>query len=291
MCAQLGDRSLKDLDDINFKNLEDRSFKRLTDKFKGPMLKYLRYRYEMLKKYATTIEVDDNTKQYLNYVIQIYKDVLVDIEFHSGVLRIKDLRCYGTYKINLREDSGKSVHQTILCTADPKHSKRHVRINGSEGMEFDVVFTLEDDADEKIKILEDVIDKHRQLTNTDIEIIYLTVALYMESSLSKSELLLKIATLTNQVEGLSKDELNEIKIFQKAFMKKFISDDDELKGEIDNMIGTSEVELIRALFPEGAADERNAVIMEVARNMKGEEIDSSVISKVTGLSLEKIEEL
>ena len=93
------------------------------------------------------------------------------------------------------------------------------------------------------------------------------------------------------MEGLSKDELNEIKIFQKAFMKKFISDDDELKGEIDNMIGTSEVELIRALFPEGAADERNVGIMEVARNMKARHDDPSDISEVTGLSLEEIEEL
>lgn len=89
MCTQLGDRSLKDLDDINFKNLEDRSFKRLTDKFKGPMLKYLRYRYEMLKKYSETIEVDGNTKQYLDYVIQIYEDVLVDIEFYSGFYELK----------------------------------------------------------------------------------------------------------------------------------------------------------------------------------------------------------
>ena len=64
---------------------------------------------------------------------------------------------------------------------------------------YDIIFTQEDNADEKIKILEDIINSNRTLTNTDIEIIYLTVALFMKSKLSKSELLLKIAELTNHV--------------------------------------------------------------------------------------------
>ena len=93
-------------------HFEDRSFKRITDKFKIPMLKYLRYRYEMAKKFSTTIEVDKNTKQFLDYVIQIYEDVLTDLEFHSGDLRIEELGRYGTYKINLRVNSKKSVHQS-----------------------------------------------------------------------------------------------------------------------------------------------------------------------------------
>ena len=276
-------------------HFEDRSFKRITDKFKIPMLKYLRYRYEMAKKFSTTIEVDKNTKQFLDYVIQIYEDVLTDLEFHSGDLRIEELGRYGTYKINLRVNSKKSVHQTILCTANPKYSKRHLRINESEGMDFDIVFTQEDDADEKIKILENAISNHRQLTATDIEIIYLTVALYMKSNLSKSELLLKIVDLTNQVEGLSEDELYEIKVFQKAFMKKFIPDDDELKGEIDNMISMSDIEVMRALFPKESKDERNAGIREgiikTAKRMKEENFEISDISKATELSPEEIEEL
>ena len=249
----------------------------------------------MAKKFSTTIEVDKNTKQFLDYVIQIYEDVLTDLEFHSGDLRIEELGRYGTYKINLRVNSKKSVHQTILCTANPKYSKRHLRINESEGMDFDIVFTQEDDADEKIKILENAISNHRQLTATDIEIIYLTVALYMKSNLSKSELLLKIADLTNQVEGLTEDELYEIKVFQKAFMKKFIPDDDELKGEIDNMISMSDIEVMRALFPKESKDERNAGIREgiikTAKRMKEENFEISDISKATELSPEEIEEL
>ena len=43
-----------------------------------------------------------------------------------------------------------------------------------------------------------------EITNNNI---YLTVALFMKSKLSKSELLLKIAELTNHVEGLSSEEL------------------------------------------------------------------------------------
>lgn len=77
---------------------------------------------------------------------------------------------YGTYKINLRIDSKKFVYQCILCTANPKLSKRELFINEDEKIKLNIVFTLEDDADEKIEILEDLINNNKKLTSTDIEI-------------------------------------------------------------------------------------------------------------------------
>ena len=110
---------------------------------------------------------------------------------------------------------------------------------------YDIIFTQEDNADEKIKILENIINSNRTLTNTDIEIIYLTVVLFMKSKLTKSELLLKISELTNQAPGLSDEELYEIKLFQKAFMKKFIPKDDKLKKEIEKMISLTDIEAMK----------------------------------------------
>ncbi|WP_407381392.1 hypothetical protein [Methanobrevibacter sp.] len=191
------------------------------------------FNHALTKPYKTTIEIDDDNKQFLDYVLQISEDILVDIEFHSTVLTLNHLGRYGTYKIYLRIDSKKLVYQCILCTGDPKSSKRHFCFNDEEEMNLHIVFTQEDDADEKIKILEDAISNNRRLTNTDIEIIYLTVALFMKSELTKSELILKIAELTNQVQGLTNEELYEIKSFQKVFMKKFIAEDDKLKKEIE----------------------------------------------------------
>ena len=114
---------------------------------------------------------------------------------------------------------------------------------------YDIIFTQEDNADEKIKILENIINSNRTLTNTDIEIIYLTVVLFMKSKLTKSELLLKISELTNQAPGLSDEELYEIKLFQKAFMKKFIPKDDKLKKEIEKMISLTDIEAMKEIFP------------------------------------------
>ena len=172
---------------------------------------------------------------------------------------------------------------------------------------FDIIFTQEDDADEKIKILEDIINNNKKLTNTDIEIIYLTVALFMKSKLSKSQLLLKISELTNQVQGLSDEELYEIKLFQKAFMKKFIKDDDKLKKEIEKMISLTDIEAMKEIFPkesEQLGKEREQIgkeigkeigieegmekgIIKTAENMKKEGIDSLIIAKVTGLSIDE----
>lgn len=155
----------------------------------------------------------------------------------------------------------------------------------------------------KIKILENLINNNRKLTNTDIEIIYLTVALYMKSSLSKAELLLKISELTNQVEGLTQEALYEIKIFQRAFMEKFISDDDKLKGEIEKMISINALEAMREIFPEESKLEREEAmqigeekgiekgIIEIARNMKELGDNFEEISKRTGLNIKEIEKL
>ena len=124
---------------------------------------------------------------------------------------------------------------------------------------------------------------------------YLTVALFMNSELSKSELLLKIAKLTNQVKGLSDEEIYEIKVFQKAFMKKFISDDDELKKEIEKMIPIPDMEAMKQIFPkesEQLSKEKEKIGMEkglekgkmeekikTALNMKNEQMNTEMISK------------
>ncbi len=291
--------------------LEDRSFKRLTDTFPVPMLKYLHINHDRTKPYKTTLEISENCKQFLDYVLEISQNKLFDLEFHSTVLTVGHLGRYGTYKIYLRINSKKLVYQCILCTSDPNLSKKHLCINEKEKLNFDIVFTQEDDADEKIKILEDIINNNKKLTNTDIEIIYLTVALFMKSKLSKSQLLLKISELTNQVQGLSDEELYEIKLFQKAFMKKFIKDDDKLKKEIEKMISLTDIEAMKEIFPkesEQLGKEREQIgkeigkeigieegmekgIIKTAENMKKEGMDSSIIAKVTGLSIDEIEKL
>ncbi len=287
--------------------LEDRSFKRLTDTFPVPMLKYLHVNHDRIKPYKTTLEISKNNKQFLDYVLEISENKLIDLEFHSTVLTLDHLGRYGTYKIYLRIDSKKLVYQCILCTADPISSKKQLNINENEKLEFYIVFTQEDDADEKIKILEDIINNNKKLTNTDIEIIYLTVALFMKSELSKSELLLKISELTNQIQGLSNEELYEIKLFQKAYMKKFISDDDELKEEIEKMISLSDIEAMKEIFPkeslkikeegielgmeEGMEKGKLEEKIKTAEKMKKEKLDTTTIAKITGLSIKEIEKL
>ena len=283
--------------------LEDRSFKRLTDTFPVPMLKYLHVNHDRAKPCKTTLEISKNNKQFLDYVLEISENKVIDLEFHSTVLTLDHLGRYGTYKIYLRIDSKKLVYQCILCTADPKLSKKQLCINENEELKLDIIFTQEDNADEKIKIVEDIINNNRKLTNTDIEIMYLTVALFMNSELSKSELLLKIATLTNQVKGLSDEEIYEIKVFQKAFMKKFISDDDELKKEIEKMISIPDMEAMKQIFPkesEQLSKEKEKIGMEkgkmeekikTALNMKNEQMTTEMISKITGLNPEEIEKL
>ena len=291
--------------------LEDRSFKRLTDTFPVPMLKYLHVNHDRIKPYKTTLEISKNNKQFLDYVLEISENKLIDLEFHSTVLTLDHLGRYGTYKIYLRIDSKKLVYQCILCTADPISSKRQLNINENEKLEFYIVFTQEDDADEKIKILEDIINNNKKLTNTDIEIIYLTVALFMKSELSKSELLLKISELTNQVQGLSNEELYEIKLFQKAFMKKFISDDDKLKEEIEKMISLTDMEAMKEIFPKESLKIKEEGIelgmekgiekgmekgkleekIKTAEKMKKEKLDTTTIAKITGLNIKEIEKL
>lgn len=66
-------------------------------------------------------------------------------------MTIAHLGRYATYKINLRIDSGMLVYQAILCTTDPEQSKKQLFINDEEEINLDIVFTLEDNANEKNK--------------------------------------------------------------------------------------------------------------------------------------------
>ena len=101
---------------------EDRSFKRLTSKFPIPMLKYLRVQHEMVRPYPTKIELDDDSRQFLDYVIEIAENKLFDLEFHSSLLTIKHLGHYGIYKINLRIYSKKYVYHIFARTPRPLRS-------------------------------------------------------------------------------------------------------------------------------------------------------------------------
>ena len=90
-------------------------------------------------------------------------------------------------------------------------------------------------------------------------------------------------------------------------MKKFISDDDELKKEIEKMISIPDMEAMKQIFPkesEQLSKEKEKIGMEkglekgkmeekikTALNMKNEQMNTEMISKITGLNPEEIEKL
>ncbi len=83
------------------------------------------------------------------------KNKVLDLEFHSTVLTPDHLGQYGTYKIYLKIKSKKKiVYPCILCTADNKLSKKKTTIaltKKEKKINFDIIFTQEDNADEKNK--------------------------------------------------------------------------------------------------------------------------------------------
>ena len=45
----------------------------------------------MTKPYKTTLEISENNKQFLDYVLEISKNKVLDLEFHSTVLTLDHL--------------------------------------------------------------------------------------------------------------------------------------------------------------------------------------------------------
>ena len=299
--------------------LEDRGFKKVTEVFPEATIKFLGIDYDMVVPYPSTIFLTEKCEQRLDNVFQIYENKLLDLEYHSTDLQNKPLGRYDTYKTNLRVVSKKFTKQQIICTGDPDKSKRTLLIDEGDECKFDIYFPLEDDADEKIKILEDIINNNRKIASDDVEVMYLTYPLYMKSELSDAELLYKIADLTNQVKGLNEDELDAIKIFQKAFMVKYIPRDHELYEEIENMVSIEDIRLMEELFPDacerkyasvrnegieigrkdgieigrknGIEIGRKESVEDVAKEMIGLNYSFDEISRVTGLSIKRIGEL
>ena len=90
-------------------------------------------------------------------------------------------------------------------------------------------------------------------------------------------------------------------------MKKFISENDKLKKEIEKMISLDDMEAMKEIFPkesqkikqegikigkeEGIEIGKEEEKIKTAENMKKEQINTSIIVKITGLSPEDIEKL
>lgn len=121
----------------------------------------------------------------------------------------------------------------------------------------------------------------------------------MESSLTKSQFLLKISELSNQVEGITDKEISSIESFQELFLDRYVSDDDEFKPELERKLIQKEVDLLWELYPNGARElweigvkeAREEVRIKAARNMKKLGDNVLDISKLTCLSIEEIEKL
>ncbi|WP_407380980.1 hypothetical protein [Methanobrevibacter sp.] len=94
-------------------------------------------------------------------------------------------------------------------------------------------------------------------------------------------------------------------------MEKFVSEDDELIGELEKMISINALEVMRETFPEELRKEKDdamqkgievgredgikigseKTIFKMAKTMKDFGADFDFISKMTGLSIEEIEKI
>lgn len=248
--------------------------------FIGALLDFLEIDYQRVEAYPTEI-IKDNQRRFMDYAVIIDKSYIINLEFHEGDLGEEELNRFMKYKGDTRLKSQMPVYTYIICTGSPKKSVKEYIIN--EKFEYcpRIVFLSLDSADEKIKVLKEKIKNDKKLTKR--EKAFLVYIPFMESNLTKYELVKTTSTLTMQLNTVSQKEKNKLRHCQYFLIDIFV--DKTKKRELQEIIkmnGSYASQCIENIQMEGKID--------VIKNLAGE-MTVKKIAQVTELDEKLVQQI
>ncbi len=230
-------------------------------------------------------------KKYIPDVLVRIKNTIIDLEFHTGKTKTKNLKNYLGYQVAIMSDyPNLEVETQVMITEDVEKSvKEYKTKNITFSPNFWSYKSL--NANEKINKIDNKIHKQQEINEEEmIDLIYLP---YMESKKSKVELLLKSCQLTNKVKGPTKEQLKAMKTCQLLIMEKYVKNESE-KKKLMKVI-KMKLNIVQRLKLEGEKEgiEKGVEkgVEKVAKNMKKTGETPKFISKMTGLDHQTIEKL
>lgn len=232
---------------------------------------------------STEIVVLEIKNMLMDYTFLMEDDTYIHFEFQTSDKGVSDLRRFRTYEALLNFQTGRDVVTYVVYSGDIKNPSSGYE-SGINTYRVNAISMANKDGD---KIFNDIIEKMKQgeeLNKQDI--ISLTFTPIMGGKLSKSD---KIINAIRVVKDIDKEYRYDVESILYAFASKFLEGKDleKVKEEIKM------TELGRSLIEEGLAkgivEGENKKTIEIVKNAIKKGMDNSIISDLTGLSIEEIE--
>ncbi|WP_298500811.1 hypothetical protein [uncultured Methanobrevibacter sp.] len=229
-------------------------------------------------------------------------DCIWDVEFQSYPVYEDNLENMFDYHESLRCDknnNGYPIRTGVINTSNPNRGKKNVEIKFNINFHPDFIFTQEMNGEEILSTLINKVITHEELSNK--EAIDLLILPDMDIEMPIKALMRVICFLIANANIPDDNFKNDIILCEISVLKRFFAKE-ELSGMVQMLIPETEnpkiAEIISQHGPgfdvyyfDGKADgiiERN---IEIAKNALREGIDVEVISRLTGLSIDHIEQL
>ncbi len=271
---------------------EDGALKMLGSNFPKILLKLankdLTYKME-LQTESVTLKTDD---LYRDYVIMTYENVIIHFEFQSTLPTEEDIARFSHYAITLYRIYGCPVETIVILSPEVKGElKTSFNLNKDNEFKVDVIQLKEFDGEEIINKFNNIIKEKN--TPTEEELGQLMILPLTKPKKSLDEQILKGAKITNQLATIDKEKLLIIKKIYLLLSSKMLEKSplrDRIKEEL-----IMYNELVQEYGDDREEDGRKEGIKEgkeeIARNLIDLGQSEDFIVKVTGLSIDDLNQL
>lgn len=164
--------------------------------------------------------------------VKLKDGTLINIEYHTGGLYEDDLLVYLNYMSLFSLEHQQLIKQYIITT-EPKEKYLKQLKNEHIFYKPEIISYKSIDGQEKLKKLENKINFKKKINKYDeIDLIFIP---YMNTEDDVSDVIKKLAKLTNEATGINKKTLNKIKTSQ-MFVLNMLIKNEEKRGEIMQII-------------------------------------------------------
>ena len=248
---------------------------------------------EVLKTEFVTLNGD---KYYLDFLCLLDDDTLSHIEFQFPKARPHDLDRFFDYNIVAQVTYGSLTETTVINFTSKKFSEKIRRIGRSKCFNPDYIYLGDIDYTgywRKINIKDE-----SNLKLTVFEEIVVLLTCLMPECKKKAHMLDKISKLLKNKELFDKTRFEYVQAIIQMEIENFVSKEEQSKitevadmtPQAEKIISQAISEVHRKSVHEARIEGRKEGMEEVAKNLK-DLMDDEEISRISGLSLERVKQL
>lgn len=215
----------KNLNKIHFPY--DKLFKESALYFSQHFLEYFNLDDVLISSEPTEIITQDNKTLRMDYVFKTKDNKLVDLEFHTGNIKEKNLVKFNSYITTIHSKTNMRTDLYVIASGKRDSSVLSYVPSNSHEFKAETIFIRELDGEKKLKNVKRKIKNNIKLTKKEqLDLIFIPL---MEDKEKQEQLAEEVCKLTNQLSYLTEEEKYKIKKAQMLMLVICIEDKNTYK--------------------------------------------------------------